>query len=152
MNLELKIAATKEQVTVGDTADPAIAVEASANASAVVLRGADDLATLPDDMFTAGFIKPQDSQAFFAEFGVKACRVASREDAVAQVNHATEHGLAVMLQEYVPGPSDRHYLIDGYRDRAGAVRTLFARRRLRMEPPDFGNSSCMLSVPLAEVV
>jgi hypothetical protein len=49
LNLELKVAATKEQVTVGDTVEPTIAVDASANASAVVLRGT-DLDALSDNL------------------------------------------------------------------------------------------------------
>jgi len=36
-------------------------------------------------------------------------------------------------------------------DRGGTIRALFARRRLRMFPPDFGNSTLMVSVPRTEV-
>ena len=55
-----------------------------------------------------------------------------------------------MLQEYVPGPPTAHYFVDGFVDRTGVVRALFARRRIRMFPTDFGNSSMMVSVPLEE--
>jgi predicted ATP-grasp superfamily ATP-dependent carboligase len=57
----------------------------------------------------------------------------------------------MMLQEYVPGPPGNHYFIDGFIDQRGIVRALFARRRLRMNPPDFGNSTLMMSVPPAAV-
>jgi predicted ATP-grasp superfamily ATP-dependent carboligase len=56
-----------------------------------------------------------------------------------------------MAQEYVPGPASDHYFIDGFRDANGAYPGLFARRRLRMSPPDFGNSSCSRAIPLDTV-
>ena len=58
-------------------------------------------------------------------------------------------GIEVVLQEYVPGPATRHHFIDGYVDSKGTLRTQFARRRLRMYPLDFGDSSALLSIPLA---
>jgi len=48
LNLQLKVLATAQRVTVEDTAGPAVSTEASNNASAVVLRG-DDLQALSDD-------------------------------------------------------------------------------------------------------
>jgi predicted ATP-grasp superfamily ATP-dependent carboligase len=57
----------------------------------------------------------------------------------------------MMLQEYIPGPPTNHYFIDGFVDRFGVVRAMFARRRLRMNPPDFGNSTLMVSIPLSEI-
>ena len=56
----------------------------------------------------------------------------------------------MVLQEYIPGPPTNHYFIDGFIDRTGVVRALFARQRLRMSPPDFGNSTMQISVPLAD--
>jgi predicted ATP-grasp superfamily ATP-dependent carboligase len=54
----------------------------------------------------------------------------------------------MLFQEYIPGDADRHYFLDGLADRTGRVTALFARRRLRMYPPRFGNSTLMISVPL----
>jgi len=48
LNLQLKVLATAQRVTVEETAGPAVSTEASNNASAVVLRG-DDLQALSDD-------------------------------------------------------------------------------------------------------
>ena len=48
LNLTLNVVAEKQQVTVEDTGAPSVGTEASANASAVVLRGA-DLDALSDD-------------------------------------------------------------------------------------------------------
>ena len=60
-------------------------------------------------------------------------------------------GFAVILQEYVPGPPTEHFFIDGFMDQHHSVRARFARQRLRMYPPDFGNSTYMVSVPIATV-
>lgn len=114
------------------------------------LERAADLRDLPDDVFASGFLKPRDSQSFFARYGVKAFRVADRADAERRADELITAGFELLFQEYVPGPADRHVFVDGFRDRDGVVRARFARRRLRMFPLDFGNSSCMVSLPLEE--
>jgi D-aspartate ligase len=109
-----------------------------------------DLARVPDALFRASFLKPRDSLRFFERFGVKAFHVRSRDEAAARLSELAPLGLTVQLQEYVPGPPGNHYFVDGFLDRAGAVAALFVRRRLRMYPPDFGNSTLMVSVPRPE--
>lgn len=111
-----------------------------------LLSGANDLDAT---RFASGgelFLKPRDSQNFFSRFGVKAFRVTSLADARTRLAEIQTHGLQMVLQDYVPGPSDNHYFVDGFRDRDGVVRATFARRRLRIYPPDFGNSTAMISV------
>jgi predicted ATP-grasp superfamily ATP-dependent carboligase len=56
----------------------------------------------------------------------------------------------MMLQDYIPGPPTNHYFIDGFIDKTGVVRAMLARQRLRMSPPDFGNSTFMVTVPLSD--
>jgi predicted ATP-grasp superfamily ATP-dependent carboligase len=108
--------------------------------------------SVPDGHEVDGwFVKPRDSQAFVQRFGVKGFRLAGRADADAHLAAAAEAGLAVLLQEYVPGPPDAHYFVDGYVALDGRPLAFFARRRLRMYPPDFGNSTYHVSVPLEEV-
>ncbi|HEV7389723.1 MAG TPA: hypothetical protein VGN73_14010 [Gemmatimonadaceae bacterium] len=109
-----------------------------------------DLDDVPERMFQSSFLKPAHSQEFFARFGVKAFRVSDKAAAKARLEECSANGLEMMLQEYIPGPPTNHYFIDGFIDRAGVVRALFARRRLRMSPPDFGNSTFQVSVPLSE--
>lgn len=111
----------------------------------------EELNALPDSAFVNAFLKPRDSQQFHAQFGVKGMRTASREEAMAKLAGPLAAGLGMVLQEYVQGPASNHYLIDGFVDRNGTIRTMFARHRLRMFPLDFGNSSYMVSVPLASV-
>jgi len=97
------------------------------------------------------FLKPCDSQAFLKRFGQKAYRVGTLEEAWRMYTRIADAGLEVLLQEYVPGGADQHFFVDGFVDRHGEIRTLFARRRKRMYPVDFGDSSYMTSVPLDEV-
>jgi D-aspartate ligase len=99
----------------------------------------------PDDVFASAFLKPRDSLAFNRRYGVKGVRVTSREDALSRRLEGE-----LVLQEYIPGGADRHYFLDGFVDRDGRPAAMFARRRVRMYPPDFGNSSSMISIPLAE--
>lgn len=111
------------------------------------LEGAADLAAVPDGVFESAFLKPRDSQAFFRRHGVKGFWVRSREEAAVRLTEAESAGLAMQLQAYVPGPPSNHVFVDGFVDRGGTVRCHFVRRRLRMYPPDFGNSTVMVSIP-----
>jgi D-aspartate ligase len=117
----------------------------------VVIQSAEQLGSLDVEDFAGSFLKPRDSLAFFMLYEVKACRVKSREDAVSHFDRITGDGFEVLFQEYIPGPASNHYFIDGFVDRAGQVCALFARRRLRMYPTDFGNSSYMVSIPVEDV-
>ena len=115
------------------------------------IERAADLDAVPDQAFASAFLKPRDSQTFFAKFGAKAFRVASRQDAHERFRLIEPSGLKVQLQVYVQGPPTEHYFIDGFSDASTRIRALFARQRLRMYPPDFGNSTYMRSVPLDDV-
>jgi predicted ATP-grasp superfamily ATP-dependent carboligase len=112
---------------------------------------ADHLNDLPEAVLAAGFLKPRDSQSFFARYGVKAFRVRDRADALRRAGELIGAGFELLFQEYVPGTASDHVFVDGFRDTGGVVRARFARRRLRMFPPDFGNSSYMVSIPTSEV-
>jgi len=109
-----------------------------------------DLAALPDAAFQNVIVKPRDSQSFVAAYGVKAFRVRSGAEAAERLDLATRGGHPAILQQYVPGPASNHYFIDGFIDRTGIVRATFARRRLRMHPEDFGNSTFMMSIPVRD--
>ena len=110
-----------------------------------------DIAELPHSNDTFYFLKPTDSQCFLAHFGTKGLRVRTAEEARRRLDEVVAAGMSVVLQEYIPGSFAEHYFIDGYVDRQGVIKALFPRRRLRIYPPDFGNSTSMVSVPLSEV-
>jgi D-aspartate ligase len=110
-----------------------------------------DIPDLPQSDATFFFLKPTDSQSFLEHFGTKGLRVRTADDARRRLDEVTAAGMSVVLQEYIPGPFSDHYFIDGYVDQRGAIQALFPRRRLRIYPPDFGNSTSMVSVALADV-
>lgn len=116
-----------------------------------VLEDISDLAGVSDAEIAGFFLKPRDSQRFIACFKRKAFRLRDRTEAEARFSEAAAERCEVLLQEYVPGPPDRHFFLDGFVDRDGRLCALLARRRLRMFPPDFGNSTAMVSVPIEEV-
>jgi len=116
-----------------------------------MVHGSDDVRDLPVSSETFYFLKPADSQSFQIRFGTKGMRVRNADEARERLEQISAAGLTVVLQEYIPGDSSQHYFVDGYVDRHGGVKALFARRRLRIYPPDFGNSTAMISVALSDV-
>ena len=111
----------------------------------------DDLATIWDFAPAGVILKPCNSAAFAGYFGSGVQRLKTPAEAMAFVAEARRAGLELLLQEYVPGPADAHYFVDGFVDRGGRICARFARRRIRGFPAEFGFSSCLVSVPLAEV-
>ena len=108
----------------------------------------EELETLDLD---GAFLKPRHSQLFARRYHQKAFTFEGIDEAREKLRLMAEVPVGGVLQFYVPGPSTSHYFIDGFVDRDGRVAALFARRRVRMFPLDFGNSTLMVSVPLAEV-
>lgn len=92
------------------------------------------------------FLKPRSSADFRDTFGLKAVRLQDRAQAIDAFRSLTRAGHTAVLQEYVPGPPTAHLFIDGFVDRHGVIRARFVRRRVRMFPGDFGNSSMTASV------
>lgn len=119
--------------------------------STLVLSKESDLDAVAKDRISNSFLKPTDSEKFFKTFKVKAFRLKSYEDALEKYERVSSLGMDAVYQEYIPGPASNHYFIDGFVDRHGLCRASFARHRLRMYPPDFGNSSFVVSVPISEV-
>lgn len=115
------------------------------------IRSTADVAALPFDDLDRVFVKPADSQAFLRTMGVKGLWARNRGEFEAIWKRLDGKNLAVIAQEYIPGGADDHYFIDGFRDRGGALTALFARRRVRISPPDFGSSSYCVSVPLRDL-
>ncbi len=109
------------------------------------------LDSVPDETLASSFLKPVNSGRFSAIYGVKALWPQTREQTRNFVAGAADRGLQLMLQEFVPGPPTHHVFLEGFIDRKGRVCGMLARRRLRMFPPDFGNSTLTESIPLDEV-
>lgn len=107
-----------------------------------------DLERVDLSKIDGGFLKPVDSQGFGTHFKKKAFAFKGAAEGRARLTEAMEAGFAMILQEYIPGPPTEHYFLDGFVDRHGTTAAWFGRRRLRMFPPDFGNSTYLESVPL----
>ena len=97
------------------------------------------------------FLKPRNSQDFARRFGVKAVRPRDPDDLREKALWYMDRGIGLILQEYVPGPPTNHYFVDGFMDVTGTVRARLCRRRLRMFPKDFGNSSAVVTVAPEEI-
>jgi D-aspartate ligase len=110
-----------------------------------------DPATVPRGPSAGFFLKPRDSEGFFRRFGVKAFRLATPDEALERASALGCADRPMMIQEYIPGPASNHYFVDGFIAPDGSLAAAFARRRVRMYPSDFGNSTCQISVPAAEV-
>ena len=107
-----------------------------------------------DEVFEEGrtlFLKPRDSVAFLASYGVKAFWANSPAEFRERLAFANADGHEMVLQEYVLGPPTNHFFIDGFVDAGGRITAMLARQRLRMYPEDFGNSSSMITIALDEV-
>lgn len=117
----------------------------------IFINSQTDLAKLEIADLSHTFLKPVNSEGFLREFGVKGLRVANRDDLELKVNRFLNCKYELLLQEYIPGPPSNHYFVDGFVDRHCQISALFARRRIRIFPEDFGNSSYMYSIPLCDV-
>ena len=116
----------------------------------VVLHGPADLAAM-DGQATSWILKPRSSQPFNRAFRRKGFVVRTRPEAESRLAACTRAGQAMVLQEYLPGPASAHVLVDGFQDRAGVARARLARRRVRMYPPDLGDSASGIFISLDEV-
>ena len=110
----------------------------------------EDMDGFSDAELRDSFLKPRDSQSFTQQRGVKGLRLKGRAHAEQLVQELEADRLEVVLQEIIPGPATAHIFLDGYVDRAGEMRACLARRRLRMFPAEFGNSTLSVTMRLAE--
>lgn len=110
-----------------------------------------DIGAIPFEELDRVFIKPADSQSFSQILGAKGIWATTRDEFETIWRRLDSEGFKVIAQEYVPGSAADHYFVDGFRDRNGGLAGLFARKRSRLHPADFGNSSYCESIPLADV-
>jgi len=91
-----------------------------------LLRSMEEAEALPEEEFEGAFLKPRVSQEFSRRYKVKAFSAKNREEALQLLRKTFEDGMAMVLQEYIPGPLTSHHLIEGFVDQHGRP-TWFAR-------------------------
>jgi D-aspartate ligase len=117
----------------------------------IPLQSEHDFDRIPFEKISSLFLKPTDSQSFVAAFKKKAIWVHNKADAIQTWKEVRDRGFDLIAQEYVSGGAADHYFIDGFRDKSGVVRAKTARRRYRIYPADFGNSSYCKSIDFSEL-
>ncbi len=116
-----------------------------------LIRSPADLDEVDDDTLRRCFLKPIDSESFHRRFGSKGFPIEDRVTARTRIAEAARSGHTLVLQEIVQGGPADHVFLDGYVDRRGRITGLYARRRVRMHPARFGNSTASVTIPLREV-
>jgi D-aspartate ligase len=111
----------------------------------------EDIKKIGEQMSYPIFIKPSISHLFAQRFRKKGFVANSETELLRYWAFTKKLGVDVMIQEIIPGPQTSHVFLDGYIDRNSNPKVLFARRRLRMWPLSFGNSSICVSIPVSEI-
>ena len=96
-------------------------------------------------------IKPFLSQVFSKLFNRKVFYANSAKDLLTEYKIAATKNITIVVQEIIPGLNNELYSIAGYFDKNHNPKALFAYRRLRGWPQDFGNNSYVESCSLSNV-
>lgn len=97
------------------------------------------------------YLKPCLSEVFANVFKVKGFVAKSPEELIWHYKRAMEYGLDILIQEYVPGPDSLIFGINAYFDEKSDPLGLFAYRRIRGWPHDFGYCSLVESIAVSSV-
>jgi len=99
------------------------------------------------------FVRPAITQLFIQALGIntKGFIAHSPRELIEYYKLATRHAIEIMFQEIIPGPPSNSYQLEGYYNDNHRPTILFARQRLRIWPPDFGNTTLCVSIPLAKM-
>ena len=99
------------------------------------------------------FVRPAISQVFSQAFPTagKGFIAYSPRDLMAFYELSEKHGIEVMFQEIISGPPTNSYQLEGYYSTDHQPKVLFARQRLRIWPPGFGNTTLCVSIPIGEL-
>jgi predicted ATP-grasp superfamily ATP-dependent carboligase len=111
----------------------------------------DDIEAISKEAGYPVYVRPSISQVFSEIFRKKGFVARSREELLKYFTLATRYKIDVLVQEIVPGPATNMFGINGYFDKNGDPRGLFAYRRLREWPRGFGNGSLIESIPVCSL-
>lgn len=96
-------------------------------------------------------VKPCESHRYYEIFKRKMVKVESFDELLFACREATDQGLEVMLQEYIPGEDDRGINYNSF-FLGGEPLVEFTAEKVRLSPQGFGVPSVVISKEIAEVV
>jgi len=113
----------------------------------------DDTKRIGADLTYPIFIRPSNSQLFSKTFTGqgKGFFAYSPKQLIQHYQLAIKHEIEVMFQEIIPGPPTNSFQFEGYYNKEHNPTVLFARQRIRIWPPEFGNSTLCVSIPLTKI-
>ncbi len=114
----------------------------------MLVTSREHLESLSSQCFNGKIIKPLSSVEFARKHGVKGYLVRNQAEAL---RSSVNIDFPILLQDFIPGPPTANFFVDGFVDQHGQICARFARQRLRMYPPNLGNSSLLISVPLSGI-
>ena len=106
------------------------------------------LESLSEKCFNRKILKPLSSIDFARKHKVKGYLVTKSAEAR---RISADIDFPVMLQDFIPGPPSANVFVEGFVDRNGRTCARLARQRLRMYPPNLGNSTLSKTVRLTEI-
>jgi predicted ATP-grasp superfamily ATP-dependent carboligase len=89
--------------------------------------------------------------ASMRERGIKVFVVGSRDELIAAYQHASELDVPVMIQEIIPGDDADIYGYWAFWDEEGRERAWLTMRKLRQNPPRFGDGSLQQTIAAPDV-
>lgn len=99
-------------------------------------------------------VKPYYGHLWRETFGGehKGFKAETRDELVDAFEKVFAAGIPAMAQEIVPGPNTNHFKLSAYVGRDGEPLAVFALRKIRQYPPEFGVGSLVESIEAPDVV
>jgi len=117
----------------------------------IVPKSLDELEQYGKSIDYPCLVKPCESHRYYEVFKRKMVRVENIVDLVSAYIQATDQGLEVMLQEYIPGEDDRGVNYNSYWC-DGEPLVEFTAEKVRLSPQGFGVPSVVISKEIPEVL
>ena len=107
----------------------------------------EDVNRIKDEIDYPAFIKPYYSHLWQEKFpGIKGFKVYTPKELVEKFKVILPTGLQVMVQSIVLGPNTNHFKVNVYVGTDGKPLAIFALRKIRQYPTEFGVGTCVESI------
>jgi D-aspartate ligase len=115
-------------------------------------RDLDGLKLIEDRIEYPAFVKPCYAHLWRERFRGKGFKVNSREQLFKKYAEVLETGLEAMVQEVIAGPSANIVEVNAYISKEGDAIAVFATRKVRQYPVEFGVGTCLESIHNKDVL